>query len=72
MNIFYPFSLIYNIIIYIFSIFRNSIIDDFTSSPRKIRWDEDSNTVHFTYSKEEYDRTMINRDSYSILPFNQF
>ena len=70
MNIFYPFYAIYNIIIYIFSIFSNAIIGNFTSSPRKIRWNDDNNTVHLTYSKEEYDRTMIKRDSYSISPFN--
>ena len=71
MNILYPFYAIYNIIIYIFSIFSNAIIGNFTSSPRKIRWDDNSNTVHLTYSKDEYDRTMIKRDSYSIIPFNQ-
>ena len=70
MNIFYPFYVVYNIVIYIFSIFSNAIIGNFTSSPRKIRWDDDNNTVHLTYSKEEYDRTMIKRDSYSISPFN--
>ena len=71
MNILYPFYAIYNIIIYIFSIFSNAIIGNFTSSSRKIHWDDNSNTVHLTYSKDEYDRTMIKRDSYSIIPFNQ-
>lgn len=71
MNILYPFYAIYNTIIYIYSIFINAITGNFTSSPRKIRWNEDKNTVHLTYSKDEYDRTMIKRDSYSIIPFNQ-
>jgi hypothetical protein len=71
MNLFYPFYTIYKIIVYIFSIFTNAIMGDFTNSTKKIRWDENKNTVHFTYSKYEYDRSMIKRDTYSILPFNR-
>jgi len=74
MNVFYPFQFIYNIIIHIISFFTNSItgyFGYFESNSRKISWDDSKNTTHLTYSKDEYDRTMIKRDDFSILPFNQ-
>ena len=72
MNILYLFQIVYNYIIYIFSLFINAITGGSINTPsRKIRLDESKNTTHLTYSKDEYDRTMIKRDSFSILPFNQ-
>jgi len=71
MDICYPFYAIYKIYLYALSYISFIISSFFSESPRKIRLDESKNTTHITYSKDEYDRTMIKRDSFSVLPFNQ-
>lgn len=71
MNVFFPFELIYQYIIYILTIFStivNSIFDiSDNNNSKKIKWNDDNNTVHYTYSKDEYDRKMYKNTN--ILPF---
>ncbi len=70
MNVFYPFQVIYDLIGSLLMYFIN-LINPNTECPRKIRWNDDKNTIHITYSKDEYDRTMIKRERFHVLPFNQ-
>jgi hypothetical protein len=61
MNIFYPFELVYQYIIYILTIFStiiNSIFGIDNNNSKKIKWNDSNNTIHYTYSKDEYDRKM--------------
>jgi hypothetical protein len=70
MNIFFPVQLVYQYIVYILTLIINSIKSLFggnSNDLKKIKWNEDDNTVHYTYSKEEYDRTMYKNTN--ILPF---
>ena len=72
MNVFFPFELVYQYIIYILTIFSTIIKSLFgieNNNSKKIKWNEDDNTVHYTYSKEEYDRTMYKNTNMNILPF---
>jgi len=70
MNIFYPFQVIYDLIVSLLMYFIN-LMNPTIECPRKIRWNDDKNTIHITYSKDEYDRTMIKRERFHVLPFNQ-
>ena len=70
MNIFFPVQLVYQYIFYILTLIINSIKSLFggnSNDSKKIKWNEDDNKVHYTYSKEEYDRTMYKNTN--ILPF---
>lgn len=70
MNILYPFQVIYDLIVSILMYFINMMTPN-RECPRKIRWNDEKNTIHVTYSKDEYDRTMIKRERFNVLPFNQ-
>ncbi len=70
MNILYPFQVIYDLIVSILMYFINMMTPN-RECPRKIRWNDEKNTIHVTYSKDEYDRTMIKRERFNVQPFNQ-
>ena len=70
MNILSPFQVIYDLIVSILMYFINMMTPN-RECPRKIRWNDEKNTIHVTYSKDEYDRTMIKRERFNVQPFNQ-
>ena len=70
MNIFFHLRLFYNYIIYILNLIAKNIKSIFkggNDESKKIKWNDDDNKVHYTYSKDEYDRTMYKNTN--ILPF---
>ena len=73
MNVFFPFELVYQYIIYILTIFStiiNSIFDNNNNNnSKKIKWNDSNNTIHYTYSKDEYDRKMYKHTDFNISPF---